>query len=178
MTNLKFAGIVESGAPLAVWKSTREAASTSLSAETIDVEFNLKPLPSLAEIESQWQACDDPVMKERLYRKRGVRKVVGDGDITKMPLWIWRIGGALLAGQPNEAYSKFQIDLRAALSSQPIAVMNIVNGSAGYLPPRELYEHDIYQVWQSPYECGSLEKLIETAITRCAPARRDRRDIS
>ena len=41
--------------------------------------------------------------------------------------------------------------------------MNIVNGSAGYLPPRELYSTDIYQVWQSPFAAGALEMLMESA---------------
>ena len=43
--------------------------------------------------------------------------------------------------------------------------MNLVNGSAGYLSPAELYDTDIYQVWQSPYERGGLERLIEAAKT-------------
>jgi hypothetical protein len=41
--------------------------------------------------------------------------------------------------------------------------MNIVNGSAGYLAPAELYDTDIYQVWQAPYARGSLERLIADA---------------
>jgi hypothetical protein len=41
--------------------------------------------------------------------------------------------------------------------------MNLVNGSAAYLPPRDLYDKDIYQVWQSPYAAGALEMLVEAA---------------
>jgi hypothetical protein len=41
--------------------------------------------------------------------------------------------------------------------------MNLVNGSAGYLPPTALYDMDIYQVWQSPYERGGLERLMDAA---------------
>ena len=47
--------------------------------------------------------------------------------------------------------------------------MNLINGSIGYLPPRHLYDEKIYQVWQTPFERGSLERLaeaIEEAITR------------
>jgi hypothetical protein len=161
---LSFSRVVESGAPLAVWKQTTYQPSSELSAEMVEVKFNLKPLPSLMEIEQQYRDCEDRVMKERLLRKRGVRKAVGDGEIAQMPLWVWRLGDSFLIGQPNEAYSEFQEQLRRQLSPKAIAVMNIVNGGVGYLPPHELYGKDIYQVWQTPFEAGSLELLIKTAI--------------
>jgi hypothetical protein len=162
-TRLAYQGVVESGAPLAIWQPAPDRPSTHLAAARVGVQLPLKPLPSIAEIEAQWRACNDPVLKERLWRKRGVRKVVGDGDVTEMPLWVWRIGDAMLAGQPNEPYSRFQIDLRRQFHGRAIAVMNLVNGSAGYLAPAELYDSDIYQVWQSPYARGGLERLLEVA---------------
>jgi hypothetical protein len=162
-TEVAYAGVVESGAPLAVWKPVHVEPSKLLAAKQMMVEFPLKPLPSLAELEAQWKAEKDSALKERLWRKRAVRRTVGDGATTKMPLWVWRIGDAFLVGQPNEAYSKFQIDLRAAMKPHAVAVMNVVNGSAGYLPPAELYDRVIYQVWQSPFDRGSLEKLIDAA---------------
>jgi hypothetical protein len=160
---LTYKGVVESGAPLAIWRQEQAPLSTRLAAAMPMVDLPLKPLPSVAELEQQWRECTDPVLKERLWRKRGVRKVVGDGDVTAMPLWVWRVGDALLVGQSNETYSRFQIDLRREFAPRAIAVLNLVNGSAGYLPPRELYASDVYQVWQSPYAAGGLERVIETA---------------
>ncbi len=160
---LAYHGVVESGAPLAVWRQEATTISTAIAAQRVLVSLPLKPLPSIAEIEAQWRACDDPVLKERLWRKRGVRKVVGDGGVAHMPLWIWRLGDALLIGQSNETYSQFQLDLRRTFDPRHVAVMNIVNGSAGYLPPATLYDTDIYQVWQSPYERGGLERLTAAA---------------
>jgi hypothetical protein len=162
-TNLIYQGVVESGAPLAMWQQEQTAISTRLEAKMTIVKLPLKPLPSIAEIEAKWNRCEDPVQKERLWRQRGVRKVVGDGSVTSMPLWMWRIGDALVFGQSNETYSRFQQHLRAKFAPHAVAVMNMVNGSAGYLPPRELYETDTYQVWQSPYAAGGLELLIEAA---------------
>jgi hypothetical protein len=160
---LSYQGVVESGAALGIWRQVTDSVSTDLIAEQVDVEYALRPMPALAEIEAQWRECSDPVLKERLWRQRGVRRIVGDGETTSMPLWIWRLGDSFLIGQPNEAYSRFQLDLRALFAPRAIAVMNIVNGSAGYLAPAELYDQNIYQVWQSPYARGSLERLIETA---------------
>jgi hypothetical protein len=162
---LAYQGVVESGAPLAIWRQVDEPACSTIAARRVMVPLALKPLPSIAEIEAQWRDCNDPVLKERLWRKRGVRKVVGEGDTAEMPLWIWRLGDAMLLGQPNEPYSRLQLDLRRTFAGRAVAVMNLVNGSAGYLAPAEFYQRDtdIYQVWQSPYERGGLERLIEMA---------------
>lgn len=162
---LKLAQVVESGAPLAVWRKYPRTASTRLALQMINIPFALKELPSLPEIESQWRECEDHVLKERLWRMRGIRKTIGDGDVSMMPLWVWRIGEACLVGQPNEAYSYFQQALREALSPHAVAVMNIVNGYAGYLPPQELYAKNMYAVWQTPFASGGLEQLTTTAIT-------------
>jgi hypothetical protein len=42
-------------------------------------------------------------------------------------------------------------------------VMNLVNGSTGYLAPAPLHGEDLYQVWQSPFDRGCLERVIESA---------------
>ncbi|HYF50409.1 MAG TPA: neutral/alkaline non-lysosomal ceramidase N-terminal domain-containing protein [Planctomycetota bacterium] len=163
-TELAFSGAVESGAPLATWQRKAAALSSTLKATCVDVELPLVDMPSIAEIERDLAACNDRVMGERLRRKRGVRQTVGEGKVSRMPLWLWQVGGALLAAQPNEAYSQFQIAVRRKFPDRAVAVMNLVNGSCGYLAPRELYAHNIYQVWQSPFQAGGLELLIQKTI--------------
>lgn len=162
-SQLHFSGAVESGAPLGIWKQIPFEPSKKLSICMMEVEFLLKPLPSLAEIEKEWEASEDNVQKERLWRKRGIRKTVGNGETSKMPLWIWQLGDSFLIGQPNEAYAEFQQKLRAQLAPNAVAAINIVNGYAGYLPPKDLYTKDMYAVWQTPFASGSLELLIDTA---------------
>lgn len=163
-TGLALDRVVESGAPLAVWTKHVVQSSAVLNVEQVDIPMLLKQLPSLQEIERQWSQCEDHVLKERLWRMRGIRKTVGEGDVSIMPLWVWRLGDAFMMGQPNEAYSYFQQELRKQLSVYPVAVMNIVNGYAGYLPPQELYVKDMYAVWQTPFAAGALEQLTATAI--------------
>jgi hypothetical protein len=162
-TRLEFAGVVESGAPLGTWKRTADARSPRLEALLVDVEYALKPLASSAEIEREMKSTDDRVMKERLLRKLRVRRIVGEGSSAKVPLWAWRVGDAFLVAQPNESYSDLQQALRAARPGRAIVSMNLSNGSIGYLCPSEMHAHDIYQVWQSPFEKGSLERLVSAA---------------
>ena len=95
-----------------------------------------------------------------------MRKIVGDGASAHFGVWLWRLGDSFLIGQPNETYSRFQMDLRRNLAPFPAAVMNLTNGHIGYLPPKDLFRHDIYQVWQTPYAAGGLELLIEKTVER------------
>ena len=92
-----------------------------------------------------------------------MRRAVGEGKVAQIPMWVWQLGDSFLIGQPNEAYSEFQKQLRLQLSPKAIGVMNLVNGGIGYLPPIELYGKDIYQEWQTPFAAGSLELLIKSA---------------
>jgi hypothetical protein len=68
----------------------------------------------------------------------------------------------LVLGTLAEAYSQIQQKVRRAFSDREVVWLNLVNGSVGYLPPESHYELDLYQVWQTPFDRGSLE-LVERA---------------
>lgn len=159
-TALRYAGVVESGTPLGSWAREPAEPSGELRAAHSEVEVPLKELPSLAELDAALAACSDRVLGERLSRQRRQRQFVGEGSTTRLPVWTWRVGDALFAGHRNEAYSHLQTRLRARFRDHPVVVMNLVNGGTGYLPPGELYDRQLYQVWQTPYGAGSLERLI------------------
>jgi len=162
-TRMEFTGVVESGAPLAIWRPKARTPSGELRALQVDVELPLKDLPSAAELEAALQACQDRVQSERLRRKLRVRRTVGEGKTATMPLWVWRVGDGYFVGQPNEAYTLLQTELRRAFPGSAITVMNLVNGGAGYLAPASLQGEDLYQVWQSPFAGGCLERVIAAA---------------
>lgn len=161
---LAYDGVVESGAPLATWRLERADAPAALAAEVVPVALKLKPLPAIADVQAQLAAAGDNFQRERLRRKLRLLRAVGDGPSHTTSVWIWRIGPAVLVAQPNEAYSDFQIALRAAFPGAAIAVLNISNGGYAYLTPRAMYARDQYQVWQSPYAEGCLETTIETVL--------------
>ena len=160
-TELTYGGVVESGAPLAMWKRTPHVAPTILRALNGSVELPLKRWPPTDELERQRQECTDHVLEERLRRKLDVRRTLGDGKTFELPFWVWRIGDALLVGCMVETYSWIQQHLRKRFSDRAIICMNLVNGSIAYLPPAKLYATKVYQVWQTPFARGSLELLAE-----------------
>lgn len=158
---------VESGAPLAVWRPEAFEPPRAWHAMKVDVELPLKSMPTLEAIDRELAGCADRAQAERLRRRRELVEKVGSGPHCAMPLWVWRLGDAVLVAQCNEAYSDLQRELRAAFGSGAgggaVAVMNVANGACGYLYPRRVAERDIYPVWQSPFAPGALEVLIERA---------------
>lgn len=162
---LSYKGVVESGAPLAVWECEEWKASRELKALCENVELEIKvDLPTSDELEEQLAATDDRVYSERIRRKLAIRRDIGEGRRVGVPIWVWRVGDMFIVGQPNEAYSALQMGLREAFCDTAVVVMNCVNGSMGYLPPRDLYNDDIYQVWQTPFARGGHEKNLEACI--------------
>ncbi len=160
-TKLEFAGAIESGAPLAVWKHQPRDVSQELAATQTMVELPLKNWPSADELERQRRACTDRALQERLRRKRDIRRGLGDGSTFGLPIYAWRIGEAVLVGSCCEPYCILQRELRCRFADRTILCLNLINGSIGYLPPADLYEKDVYPVWQTPFDRGSLEATLE-----------------
>lgn len=161
---LVYAGVVESGAPLATWRRQPVQASTTLRAVARVLEIPLRDWPTAAELEKQYQACPDRALAERLRRKLRIREAIGDAATLPVTLWAWRLGDAVWLGTAAESYSCLQQHLRAQVPGHAVVWMNLINGSIGYLSPAPLYDQDIYQVWQSPFERGGLELLEKAAV--------------
>ncbi|MEZ6058897.1 MAG: alkaline ceramidase [Planctomycetaceae bacterium] len=163
-TRLAFRETVESGAPLAVWKHESRELSGQLRAIRSTAELPLKDWPSAEELEEQRSQCSDRALEERLRRKRDIRRGIGDGTTYSLAIHAWRIGDAVLVGSCCEPYSILQRELRRKYSDHTVLCMNLINGSIGYLPPAELYDTEVYPVWQTPFDRGSLE-LTQAAMT-------------
>ena len=159
---LGYVEVVESGAPLAVWKHEPNEPSRELRAIRTPVCLPLKNWPSAEELEMQRRECSDRALEERLRRKLNIRLGVGDGSTFELPVHVWRIGDAVLVGSCCEAYSVLQRELRRRFPDTTILCMSLINGSIGYVPPAELYDQDVYTVWQTPFDRGSYERLLET----------------
>jgi hypothetical protein len=161
-TQLRYSGVVESGASLAAWKHEHRKPSHELRAKRRLIDIPLKNWPSAEELEKQRLASSDRALEERLRRKVNIRLGVGNGSTFELPVHVWQIGDAVLVGCCCEGYSVLQMELRRRFPGTTIVCMNLINGSIGYLPPADLYDADVYAVWQTPFDRGSLELVLET----------------
>lgn len=158
-------GVVESGAPLAIWAGRAVDADESAAGSVTSVELPLRDLPSLEELAEEWKDIDPRSREERLGRARNLRDGYISGPTVQHPVWAWRLGDAVIVGHPGEAYSRLQTTLRERFPEVPIVVMNLTNGPGFvYLPTREAYQRGAYQAWQTPLAAGGLELLEEHAV--------------
>lgn len=169
-TGLALAQTVESGAPLAVWGEVQAQWPGDRSAVFEAVKVQLRVLPSLAELDLRWSGIDARARRERLQRAQRLQDTYRspgsspDDDRATHPLWVWRLGDAYVVAHPGEAYSAFQQTLRHRHPGTVILVLNLTNGPGWvYLPPRQSFEVDRYQTWQTVLAPGALESLIAEA---------------
>jgi hypothetical protein len=160
--DLVFDRIVESGAPLAVWlPRPTERGSTGVAATRLVLDLPIKAdYPSMEQILAELAVATEGYQVERLNRKARLRRSLGDEATYPFSTWVWRVGETIFVGWPGEAFSLIQETLRSAYPDLTIVVMNVVNGTIGYLPPAELYDEDMYEVWQTPLDRGCLESLM------------------
>lgn len=159
-------GIVESGAPLAIWTGRVAAGGEHAAGSVTSVELPLRDLPTLDELAEEWRDIDPRSREERLGRARNLRDGYIDGPTVQHPFWAWRLGDAVIVGHPGEAYSRLQTTLRSRFPETPIVVMNLTNGPGFvYLPTRDAYDRGAYQAWQTPLAPGALDLLEQHAVT-------------
>ncbi|WP_067196352.1 hypothetical protein [Microbacterium sp. XT11] len=163
---LTLEGVVESGAPLAIWAGAPAEAGDAAAGSLTSVELTLRDLPTLDELAEEWKDIDPRSREERLGRARNLREGYIDGPTVQHPVWAWRWGDAVLVAHPGEAYSRLQTTLRARFPDTPILVMNLTNGPGFvYLPTRDAYDRGAYQAWQTPLAPGALDALEQHAVS-------------
>jgi hypothetical protein len=166
-TRFAYTGLIASGANLAGWAYEPCGPEQVQESEQLEARLHHVVLPrkeELGVVESLSSASPTGAQeREKALRRHFLALELGDGPTHAMPLWAWRLGGALLVAIPNEAYSRFQVELREQFAGTPVLVLNTTNGGVGYLPPRETYGQGRYQEQQSPYAPGCLEQVTDEA---------------
>ncbi|MDR3690857.1 MAG: hypothetical protein P4L46_15875 [Fimbriimonas sp.] len=157
---------IRSDAELAIWDYVEDTAPKNLEATIHTVEVPLKPMPSLAEVEEQMALSEDRMMVERLRRERHVLKTVGSEETVRVPIWLWSVGDTLVIGCPGTPYSLLQRHLRLHFVEKAVVAIGVANGWYGFLPPRELYDKEVYTVHETPFAKGSLEFMIHGSISQ------------
>lgn len=163
-TRLRFDGVVESGAPLGLWVREPAPVPADVTCTRRTVALPAKPVPSAEQLRTQWAGIDPAAATERVRRAtRLAEGYVADGAAAH-PLWVWRLGDAVLVAHPGEAFSALQTELRRRHPDRAVLVLNLTNGPGFvYLPDRASYHWDRYQVWQTLLAPGCLEALTDAA---------------
>jgi len=160
-SRLKFMGVEESGAKLGRWEIAPHASyAQTCRCHELRVCLSRKKTTPLDELQRLLATCNDQAMIERLERKMLLHRSLGEKDSSELSMWIWQLGNAFFIGFPGEMHSPFQLTLREHFPETPLVVMNLVNGTSAYLPPRGDYALDTYQASTSLFEPGCHEQVL------------------
>jgi hypothetical protein len=167
--HLQYQGIEESGSALGVWRlDAKQTVNSAITGLRIDTTLPIRNIPTRAEIERAMTSNPTRYELERLERALDRRAIVGDGTQGDFYFTVWRLGDAFIVATPAEPYSQFQMQLRARFPNTTVAVLNATDGCLNYLPPRDTFRRDVYQVRVALYEQGSMEKLLQLAADAVA----------
>lgn len=172
---MRLDGVVESGCTLGVWTNQPDTRPTVIRRQRVDVQVQLKPERTAAQVAAAWPDLDPVAATERARRAERLREAYAGATVAQHPVWVWMIGDAVIVAQPGEAYSLLQTELRRRHPGRVIFVLSLTNGPGYvYLPTREAYQRNRYQVWQTIYQAGALEAVIDEvdAVIRRLPAGR------
>ena len=163
-TQLKMERVVESGAPLGLWEESTFEAPSLFETKRVTVDLECRPALNEEEANTRWPGIDPRAMRERIQRASSVAEGYVKDGLARHPLWVWRLGSAVIVAHPGEAYSDLQAKLRSRHQDLAVMVLNLTNGPGFvYLPDESAYDRNGYQVWQSIVARGSLARLIDAA---------------
>ena len=178
-----FSGVVESGAPLAIYRHTpRSSGDTTLRVATATATLPVRPFPTRADGEARARDARETLAQKRragapeaeiveaTYRAKRIAQQAGHSRLTdgkpevQVELQAIRIGSAAILGAPMEVFN----ELGAAVAERSpfawTAVCGYTNGSAGYLPTAKAFDGGGYEVeMASQFARGAGEVFVEAA---------------
>lgn len=161
-TELALTDVVESGATLGRWVPVPATPPTRVETRLLWVDLPARPAPTAAELRERFAGLAPAAADERVRRALALREGYVEGGTARHPVWVWRLGDAVIVAQPGEAYSWLQTELRRRHPDLAVFVLNCTNGPGFvYLPPEPVYAREVYQVWQTEILPGGLELLVE-----------------
>jgi hypothetical protein len=183
-TRFEYAGAVESGAVIGVWRhapcdNVQTQAASQWRMNRWDAPLPYRPdLPAQEVVRAErqaWQekeqdaqkrgdpaARDARAMIERRTRLLRRLETLPAGPNYPFPVRLWRMGDVWWLAVSGEPYNLLQTELRRRVPQTPIVVITLSGGwGPSYLPPREIYGKGIYQESVSALAPGCLETLIE-----------------
>lgn len=178
-----FAGVVESGAPLAIYRhDSKPEADATLRVANATATLPVRPFPTRVEGEARAREAREALAEKRrsgapveevgeaTYRAKRISQQAGHSRLTdgksavEVDLQAIRIGDAVILGAPVEVFNELGAAVAARSPFAWTAVCGYSNGSAGYLPTADAFDGGGYEVeMASPFARAAGERFVDAA---------------
>lgn len=164
-TEYQFTEVITSGTNLGGWSSVPVEPNTKLKSKKVLAKLPHKELLSEAQLREKWA----PTTASEVFLNFRIRKqfemridyVQGDGTVLH-PIWIWRLGDAVVVAHCGEAYLEMARELRRRNPDLMLLFLDMTNGPGYiYVPTKIAYEQNTYQSQQSLLAAGGFEEMLE-----------------
>ncbi|MBP1990770.1 neutral/alkaline non-lysosomal ceramidase N-terminal domain-containing protein [Paenibacillus eucommiae] len=175
----RFEGVVESGASLGIWHTSKKQTQSSFHMITKKITLPLKKMLPLEEAQATYQALEQELgrLQSNHADEEEIRKIAfqmkraflawdtsnkyNGMSHSDIEVQLMSIGDAALIGVPLEPFVEIGLSLKAKSPFRVTLFSGYANGHLGYLPIAEAYPQGGYEVETSPFLQGAAELFIE-----------------
>ncbi|MFD0715555.1 hypothetical protein [Paenibacillus sp. GCM10027626] len=178
-----FAGVVESGAPLGIWKLRKETAPVPVfQIVNRSIKLPLKEQLTVEEAvriangcrDQLWQLraekAPEQLIKEATFKAKRAFMAVERSEMyhgkrmIEVNVQFIRIGDIVMIGSPIEPFVQIGLDIKKRSPFPFTFYSGYTNGTLGYMPTREDYPFHGYEVDTTPYSPDAAEPLIDEIV--------------
>ncbi len=164
-TEYRFTEVITSGSNLGGWESVSVEPNPIIKSKKVLAKLAHKELLDEEQMRSRWAplTASETFLNFRIRKQFEMRidYVQGDGTVLH-PVWIWRMGDAIMISHCGEAYLEMAQELRRRNPGLMLLFLDMTNGPGYiYVPNRRAYEQNTYQSQQSLLAMGGFEELLE-----------------
>ncbi len=168
-SDYEFNGLFISSTTLADWQVVPAVPNTTVKSKKILAVLAHKPLLTEDAMRANWESvtASKAALDSRIRKQFEMRiDYVKEGGKVHHPIWMWRIGDAILIAHCGEAYFEMAEELRLRHPDQIILFLDMSNGPGYvYVPTRSAYERNAYQAGQTLLAPGGFEEMLEIIDT-------------
>ena len=164
-TEYRFTEVITSGSNLGGWDPVPVKANTLVKSKKVLAKLRHKKLLDEDEMRALWAplTATESFLNFRIRKQFEMRidYVQSDGTVLH-PIWIWRLGDAVVVAHCGEAYLEMAQELRRRNPEMMLLFLDMTNGPGYiYVPTKSAYEQNTYQSQQSLLAPGGLEEMLE-----------------
>lgn len=160
-------GTILAAAVFKAWMDLQPVANPRLQVRTALVELPLPTIPP-AELEKARAVANDPkgaAFMEQVRAYRALDVAARQGRPLEVEVQAMALGRELAwVSLPGEAFVELGLSIKAGSPFRQTHVIELANGSIGYIPDRSAYAEGNYEVVSARCAEGSGEQLVVSAL--------------
>lgn len=164
-TEYRFTEVIISGSNLGGWNAVSVQPNSVITTKKVLAKLQHKELLDEAQLRKLWapSTASETFLNFRVRKQFQMRidYVQGDGTVLH-PIWLWRLGDAVVVAHCGEAYLEMAQELRSRNPGLILLFLDMTNGPGYiYVPTKIAYEQNTYQSQQSLLAPGGFEEMLE-----------------